>query len=127
MIGKLLVLFLASAEAFTVPAHARSLCVAKPTLHRPGVSQRRSVAQRPRASVQMGLFGLGIPEIAVILGIAGFVLGPDKLASMAKDLGKVAGELKEVPKEFAEGLKESEGAAAATTEESTNATKTSES
>ena len=30
---------------------------------------------------------------------------------MAKDLGKVAGELKEVPKEFAEGMKESETSA----------------
>ena len=59
----------------------------------------------------MGLFGLGVPEIAVILGIAGFVLGPEKLTEMAKDLGKVAGELKEVPKEFAEGMKESEAEA----------------
>ena len=32
------------------------------------------------------------------------MLGPDKLASMAKDFGKVAGELKDVPKEFKEGL-----------------------
>lgn len=33
---------------------------------------------------------------------------PEKLSSMAKDFGKIAGELKEVPKEFAEGMKESE-------------------
>ena len=56
----------------------------------------------------MGLFGLGVPEIAVILGIAGFVLGPEKLGSLARDFGKVAGELKEVPKEFQEGLSEGE-------------------
>jgi len=44
----------------------------------------------------------------VIVGIAGFVLGPEQLTSMAKDFGKIAGELKDVPKEFAEGMKETE-------------------
>jgi Sec-independent protein translocase protein TatA len=33
---------------------------------------------------------------------AGFVLGPQKLGQMARDLGAVAGELKDVPKEFQE-------------------------
>ena len=46
-------------------------------------------------------------------GLGAFVLGPDKLASMAKDFGKVAGELKDVPKEFKEGLEEGEAAKAA--------------
>lgn len=45
----------------------------------------------------------------MILGIGGFILGPEKLMSMARDFGKIAGELKEVPKEFAEGIKETEG------------------
>lgn len=48
----------------------------------------------------------------MILGIGGFILGPEKLTSLAKDFGKIAGELKDVPKEFAEGMKESEGSAA---------------
>ena len=56
----------------------------------------------------MGLFGLGPPEIAVILAVGGFVLGPTKLAELARDFGKVAGELKDVPKEFQEGLAEGE-------------------
>jgi sec-independent protein translocase protein TatA len=69
--------------------------------------QRRSVA-----NVQlMGLFGLGAPEIAVILVAAAFLLGPQKLAELGKDAGKIAGELKEVPKEFQAGLKEGEQAA----------------
>lgn len=34
--------------------------------------------------------------------LAAFVLGPTKLAEMARDFGKVAGELKDVPKEFRE-------------------------
>ncbi len=45
-----------------------------------------------------GLFGLGGPELAVIIVVVGLVLGPDKLASVAKGAGRMAGELKEVPK-----------------------------
>lgn len=67
-------------------------------------NQRRSMA-----SVQtMGLFGLGAPEIAVVLIAAAFLLGPSKLAELGKEAGKMAGELKEVPKEFQEGLAEGE-------------------
>lgn len=69
--------------------------------------QRKSVA-----SVQtMGLFGLGVPEIGVILVAAAFLLGPQKLAELGKDAGKIAGELKEVPKEFQKGLEEGEAQA----------------
>merc|ERR1711937_338886 len=71
--------------------------------------QRKSVAQ-----VQtMGLFGLGAPEIGIILVAAAFLLGPDKLASLGKDAGKIAGELKEVPKEFQAGMAEGEASAKA--------------
>ena len=71
--------------------------------------QRKSVA-----TVQtMGLFGLGAPEIAIILVAAAFLLGPQKLAELGKDAGKIAGELKEVPKEFQKGLEEGESQARA--------------
>ncbi|KAG7364651.1 mttA/Hcf106 family protein [Nitzschia inconspicua] len=71
--------------------------------------QRKSVAQ-----VQtMGLFGLGAPEIGIILVAAAFLLGPEKLASLGKDAGKIAGELKEVPKEFQAGMAEGEAQAKA--------------
>ena len=56
----------------------------------------------------MGLFGLGAPEIAVILIAGAFLLGPQKLAELGKEAGKMAGELKEVPKEFQQGLAEGE-------------------
>ncbi len=56
----------------------------------------------------MSLFGLGGPEIAIILIAAAFLLGPQKLAEMGKDAGKIAGELKEVPKEFQKGMAEGE-------------------
>jgi sec-independent protein translocase protein TatA len=75
-------------------------------------SQHPVAVQRQRksvASVQtMGLFGLGAPEIAVILVAGAFLLGPQKLAELGKEAGKMAGELKEVPKEFQEGLAEGE-------------------
>lgn len=75
-------------------------------------SQQPPAIQRQRksvASVQtMGLFGLGAPEIAVILVAGAFLLGPQKLAELGKEAGKMAGELKEVPKEFQEGLAEGE-------------------
>lgn len=71
--------------------------------------QRYSVAQ-----VQtMSLFGLGAPEIGIILVAAAFLLGPQKLAELGKDAGKIAGELKEVPKEFQKGLEEGEAEAKA--------------
>lgn len=60
----------------------------------------------------MGLFGLGPAEIAIVLVVAAFLLGPQKLAELGKDAGKVAGELKEVPKEFQKGLAEGEAEAA---------------
>mmetsp|Transcript_16168 Transcript_16168/g.33156 ORF Transcript_16168/g.33156 Transcript_16168/m.33156 type:complete len:150 (+) Transcript_16168:79-528(+) len=61
-----------------------------------------------RSTHMMGLFGLGGPEIAIIGVAAAFLLGPQKLAEFSKDLGKVAGELKDVPKEFQKGIKEGE-------------------
>ena len=70
--------------------------------------QRRSVA-----SVQtMSLFGLGLPEIALIAVAAFFLLGPQKVGQLLKDSGKAAGELadelKNVPEEFQKGMEEGE-------------------
>jgi sec-independent protein translocase protein TatA len=81
------------------------------SLYQPAVLQRQ---RQSMAQVQtMGLFGLGAPEIGVILVAAAFLLGPEKLAEFGKDAGKIAGELKEVPKEFQEGMKEGEAQAKA--------------
>jgi sec-independent protein translocase protein TatA len=70
--------------------------------------QRRSVAPVHT----MGIFGLGFPEIALILVALAFLLGPEALANLARDTGKAAGEftdeLKNVPEEFKKGLEEGE-------------------
>mmetsp|Transcript_5656 Transcript_5656/g.16355 ORF Transcript_5656/g.16355 Transcript_5656/m.16355 type:complete len:146 (-) Transcript_5656:508-945(-) len=74
--------------------------------HQPAALQRQ---RRSVAPVQtMSLFGLGGPELAIILIAAAFLLGPQKLAELGKDAGKIAGELKEVPKEFQKGMAEGE-------------------
>lgn len=78
------------------------------------------------AAVQtQSLFGLGGPELAIILIAAAFLLGPQKLAELGKDAGKIAGELKEVPKEFQKGLEEGEEQAKAVKAEITGENKDS--
>jgi sec-independent protein translocase protein TatA len=79
--------------------------------------------QRQRRSVgvvqTMGLFGLGLPEIAVILVAVAFVVGPEKIGNIVRDSGDKASEftdeLKQVPTEFQKGLKEGEQNAKART------------
>lgn len=66
--------------------------------------QRKSMA-----SVQtMSLFGLGGPEIVVIGLCILFLLGPQKLAELARGAGNAATDFKDVPKEFQKGLEEGE-------------------
>jgi sec-independent protein translocase protein TatA len=67
-------------------------------------NERKSVA----AIQTMGLFGLGLPEIALILVAGAFVIGPDKLRELGRDAGKMTKEMKEVPKSFKTGLDEGE-------------------
>jgi Sec-independent protein translocase protein TatA len=70
--------------------------------------QRRSVA-----NIQtMGIFGLGLPEIAIILVVAGFIIGPEGVGNMIGGFtGKVKGdlpdELKKIPDAFQKGFEES--------------------
>uniref|UniRef100_A0A7S1IGT9 Uncharacterized protein n=1 Tax=Eutreptiella gymnastica TaxID=73025 RepID=A0A7S1IGT9_9EUGL len=63
------------------------------------------------------ILGLGAPEIAVVVITAGLLLGPKKVAELAKDAGKITGQLKDVTKDFNEavqdGMRESQEAKAA--------------
>jgi sec-independent protein translocase protein TatA len=70
--------------------------------------QRRSIT-----SIQtQGLFGLGAPEIAIILVAAAFLIGPQQLGKFAgqfkNELDNVPDELKKIPEEFQKGLEEGE-------------------
>ncbi|KAI2500408.1 mttA/Hcf106 family [Fragilaria crotonensis] len=66
-----------------------------------------------------GSLWAGCPELVVIAIAAAFLLGPQKLAELGKDAGKIAGELKEVPKEFQAGMAEGEKQARAIKKEIT--------
>jgi len=63
-----------------------------------------AAAPRRAGAPQMGLFGLGAPELAIIAGVALLVLGPEQVKKLAKDIGKVSAELKQVPEEFSKGM-----------------------
>ncbi len=56
----------------------------------------------------MSLFGLGAPEIAIILIAVFFVVGPQKLSEVARNAGSAASDFRDVPKEFQKGLEEGE-------------------
>lgn len=52
-----------------------------------------------------GLFGLGLPEIAVIAGISALIFGPSKLPELGKGLGKTVKSFQTAAKEFETELK----------------------
>jgi sec-independent protein translocase protein TatA len=119
-------LLVAAASAFAPPSAligtgrmviASTTPFADKNVYQPPALQRQ---RKSMASVQtMGLFGLGAPELVVIAIAAAFLLGPQKLAELGKDAGKIAGELKEVPKEFQAGMAEGEKQARAIKKEIT--------
>lgn len=70
-------------------------------------NQRQSVG----SVVTMGLFGLGGPEIVIILIAGAFLLGPQKLADLGKQAGSMTRDLKDIPAEFQKGMEEGEAKA----------------
>ncbi|MDG4474831.1 Sec-independent protein translocase protein TatB [Thiovibrio frasassiensis] len=52
------------------------------------------------------MFGIGLPELILILGIALIVVGPDKLPEMAKSMAKMVLELKKTASSLKDSLNE---------------------
>jgi TatA/E family protein of Tat protein translocase len=50
------------------------------------------------------MFGMGMPEIILILAVALIVLGPKKLPEIAKSLGRGIAEFKKATQEFKENI-----------------------
>ena len=50
------------------------------------------------------MFGMGMPEILLILAIALIVIGPKKLPDLAKSMGKAFGEFKRATSDFKQAI-----------------------
>jgi sec-independent protein translocase protein TatB len=54
------------------------------------------------------MFGIGLPELILIMAVALIVVGPDKLPDLAKTLAKQLLELKKATQSIKEGLSDSD-------------------
>lgn len=50
------------------------------------------------------MFGIGVPEMIMILAIAIIVIGPKKLPDLARSLGRAMGEFKKATRDLKESL-----------------------
>ena len=55
----------------------------------------------------MNIFGIGIPEIAVIVLLALLIFGPKRLPQLGKTIGKTLKGLQTASKEFESGINKS--------------------
>jgi TatA/E family protein of Tat protein translocase len=64
------------------------------------------ISYKPLCIKEDEMFGIGMPELLVILGLALLLIGPKKLPQLAKSLGKTLGELRKATDDLKETISE---------------------
>mmetsp|Transcript_12011 Transcript_12011/g.33957 ORF Transcript_12011/g.33957 Transcript_12011/m.33957 type:complete len:126 (+) Transcript_12011:84-461(+) len=84
----------------------RPCALSTPSMTRRNLNLRRGNLRtsKTREVTAMGIFGLGLPEVAVIAGVAVLLFGPSKMPELGKTLGKTVRELQDASKEFKDEL-----------------------
>jgi len=87
-----------NAHALVMPESVPRGSFSPKTLNHPTTKDRQLAVN--------SLFGLGLPELVVVGGVAALLFGPSKLPELGKALGQTAKSLGSAVKEFNEELKE---------------------
>ncbi|CAA7025987.1 unnamed protein product [Microthlaspi erraticum] len=88
--------FFSNCFSVTTRPNTRSLVAIRPRT-RPEQTRKRLTCN--------ALFGLGVPELAVIAGVAALLFGPKKLPEIGKSIGKTVKSFQQAAKEFESELK----------------------
>ncbi|KAG7552226.1 Sec-independent protein translocase protein TatA/E [Arabidopsis thaliana x Arabidopsis arenosa] len=88
--------FFSNCFTVTIRPNNRSLVAIRPRI--------RQEPTRKRLTCN-ALFGLGVPELAVIAGVAALLFGPKKLPEIGKSIGKTVKSFQQAAKEFESELK----------------------